>query len=260
LGEGTWVALTKGNQIRVPKAAEIIAQQIRKSIVRGELKEGDYLPSEAQLLTDYEVSRPTLREAIRILEVEGLLSISRGARRGARIERPSVEIVTKAAGVALQLKGATIGDVYTARMLIEPAAARMAAEHRPKLAAAVLYAQIEREFAATELPELNDVRQEIAIFHELLMEQSGNITLAVVAAALKELVDRHQALVYSRHTNVPERLKQIRWGLRSHERLAALIEAGDGPGAEAHWLKHMKNASNFWLGDVADTSVVDILD
>ena len=74
------------------------------------------------------------------------------------------------------------------------------------------------------------------------------------------MIDRHQALVYSRHTDVEQRLKQIRWGLSSHERLARLIEAGDELGAESHWLKHMQNAGIFWLDDVANTSVVDILD
>lgn len=248
-----------GSQIRVPKAAEIIAQRIRKAIVRGELKAGDYLASEAKLLADYEVSRPTLREAIRILEVEGLLSISRGARRGARIETPTTEIVTKAAGVALQLQGATIGDVYEARTLIEPAAARIAALTRPVEAAEALRTQIEKEYAADD--DLTQIRHEIAVFHQILMEQSGNLTLAMVATALKELVDQHIALVYSRPVDdIAARLKQIRLGFRSHERLARLIETGDATGAEAHWLQHMKNAGRFWLDDVAGTSVVDILD
>ena len=241
--------------------AELIAQRIRKSIVRGELKTGDYLPSEAQLLTAYEVSRPTLREAIRILEVEGLLSISRGARRGARIERPSTEIVTRAAGVALQLQGATVGDVYEARMIIEPAAARLAAERRPAEAAAALREQIQREYASTKTSDLNEIRKEIARFPEILVAQSGSSTLIVLSAAVRDLVDRHLALVYSRHANnVPERVKQIRWGLKSHERLARLIADGDSAGAEVHWIKHMRNAGLFWLGDVANTSVIDILD
>ena len=246
-------------QIRVPKAAEIIAKRIRKSIVRGELKAGDYLPPEGQLLSAYEVSRPTLREAIRILEVEGLLSISRGARRGARVEAPTAELVTNAAGVALQAQGATLADVYEARMVIEPAAARLAAERRPKEAAAALRTQIAREYAVCE--DLKPVRHAVADFHRALMEQSGNLTIGVMSAALGELIERHQALVYSRPVqNMEERLKQIRVGLRSHEKLASLVEAGDGPGAEAHWKAHMKKAGEFWLAGVAETSVIDVLD
>lgn len=251
--------------IKVPKAAEIIAQRIRKSIVRGEIGVGEYLPPEAQLLEAYQVSRPTLREAIRILEVEGLISISRGARRGARVERPSTDLVTKAAGIALQAQGATIGDVYQARSLIEPTAARLAAQRRPKMAGSALMAQFKVELEACDKCETGDlsyIRREIAVFHQVLMEQSGNKTLAMVAIALKELVDRHQALVYSRlrDEDLVGRVKRIRNGLRSHARLAKLVEQGDAAGAEKHWQEHMRLAGNVWLVEVAETSVVDILD
>jgi DNA-binding FadR family transcriptional regulator len=238
----------------------MIAQRIRKSIVRGELKPGDYLPSEPDLLEIYNVSRPTLREAIRILEVEGLLSISRGARRGARIEKPSIDLVTRAAGIALQVQQTTVGDVYDARMIIEPAAARLAAERRPAEAAAALRAQIIREYEAVEAKDLHAVRHEVARFHEVLMEQSGNGTLTVIATALKDLVERHYAVVYSRYTEMSERMKEFQLAFRSHERLAKLIEQGDGAAAEAHWVKHLKTAGAFWQGDVAATSVIDVLD
>jgi len=246
--------------IRIPKAAEIIAQRIRKSIVRGELKSGDYLPAEAQLLVRYEVSRPTLREAIRILEVEGLLSISRGSRRGARIERPSISVVTRATGIALQLQGTTIGDVYEARMIIEPAAARLAAERRPVEAATALRAQIQKERAAVGTNDLAAMRYGLAQFHEVLMEQSGSGTLTVIAAALKDLVERQHAVVYSRYTEVRERQTAFELAFRSHERLTKYIEQGDGAGAEAHWIIHMKAAGSMWPGGVENTSVIDVLD
>jgi DNA-binding FadR family transcriptional regulator len=254
------LARPSGNQIRVPKAAEIIAQRIRKSIVRGELKTGDYLPAEAQLLETYEVSRPTLREAIRILEVEGLLSISRGARRGARFYLPSIALNTRPTGSALQLQGTTIGDVYEARTVIEPAAARLAAERRPKEAAEALREQIKREQKAFETKDLASARHEVAMFHEVLMEQSGNGTITIIATALKDIVERQHAVVYSGYTDVDERVKVFHLAFRSHERLAKLVEQGDGPGAEAHWIKHMKGAGALWPGGAANTSVVDVLD
>ena len=61
--------------VRVPKTAELVASRIRKAIISGSLKTGDRLPPEAQLIADFEVSRPTVREAIRILESEGFLQI-----------------------------------------------------------------------------------------------------------------------------------------------------------------------------------------
>jgi DNA-binding FadR family transcriptional regulator len=66
--------------IRVPKAAELVAAKIRRQIVNGELAEGTALPPEAELVSRYGVSRPTLQEAFRILESE--LLIERGKNRG----------------------------------------------------------------------------------------------------------------------------------------------------------------------------------
>ena len=74
---------------RVPKAAEIIADQLRSQVIRGDLKAGEMLPSEAELCESFGVSRPTLREAIRILESRFLIHVSRGVKGGARIVAPT---------------------------------------------------------------------------------------------------------------------------------------------------------------------------
>ncbi|HEY0651341.1 FadR/GntR family transcriptional regulator [Phenylobacterium sp.] len=246
--------------VRVPKTAELVAGRIRRSIVTGELRTGDSLPSEAHLIDDFQVSRPTIREAIRILESEGLISVSRGARGGARVTQPDSDIVARAAGIALQTRGATIQDVYEARVMIEPPAARLAAERRPKEAAAVLRPHVEREFELTE--DAVAVTQAIADFHRLLMEQSGNETLAILALALKGVFEK--ALLASQNlrppVSLPERQKQLRFGLKSHRRLVDLIEAGDGAGAEAHWKTHMENAGKVWLSDLGRRGVIEILD
>jgi Transcriptional regulators len=69
-----------GQVVRAPKTAELIATLYRRQIVRGELRPGDTLPSEQQLMGQFGVSRPTLREAFRILEAEDLISVKRGSR------------------------------------------------------------------------------------------------------------------------------------------------------------------------------------
>ncbi|MBN9593367.1 MAG: FadR family transcriptional regulator, partial [Alphaproteobacteria bacterium] len=74
--------------VRVPKAAELIADVIRRQIVVGELKEGEPLPAEALLMAQFKVSRPTLREAFRILETDGLIQVRRVAGGGARARLP----------------------------------------------------------------------------------------------------------------------------------------------------------------------------
>ena len=101
-------------QVRVPKAAELVAAQLRGQIVRGVLGEGDALPPEHELMQRFGVSRPTLREALRVLEGESLLSIQRGAHGGARIHTPDGDAAARYAGLALQFRGATVADVYRA--------------------------------------------------------------------------------------------------------------------------------------------------
>jgi len=246
--------------IRVPKAAELVAARIRKAIVVGELLTGDNIPSEAQLITDFQVSRPTIREAVRILESEGLISVTRGAKGGARASRPDSTTVARAAGLALQTRGATIGDIYETRMIIEPPAARLAAERRPKDAAAVLRAHVQREFDLRN--DATAVTQAIADFHRLLMEQCGSISLGIIAMALTGVFERHLHLAQRARPPVTEeaREKRLLFGFRSHGRLVDLIEKGDGPAAEAHWAQHMNEAGKVWLADLAPTTTVDVLD
>ena len=74
-------------RVRVPKTAELVAGQIRRQIIRGDIEEGDALLPESELMSQFGVSRPTLREAFRILESESLITVTRGARGGARLLR-----------------------------------------------------------------------------------------------------------------------------------------------------------------------------
>ena len=69
-----------GTLMRIPKMAELVAAHLRRQIVRGDLQEGDALPPETVLMEQFGVSRPTLREAFRVLESEALISVRRGAR------------------------------------------------------------------------------------------------------------------------------------------------------------------------------------
>ena len=116
-----------GTVLRPPKTGELIATHLRRQIVRGELRPGETLPAESQLMEQYGVARPTLREAFRILESEALLSVRRGSRGGARVIAPDASVAARYVGLLLQIQGATINDVYEARMISEPPCARLLA-------------------------------------------------------------------------------------------------------------------------------------
>ena len=82
------VARRGGTAVRSPKTAELVAGTLRRMVVDGQLKDGDFLPNEAELMTHFGVSRPTLREAVRVLESERLVEVRRGSRTGARVRVP----------------------------------------------------------------------------------------------------------------------------------------------------------------------------
>lgn len=245
---------------RAKKAAEIVADRIRAAIIRGDLASGDSLPAEAQLIASFEVSRPTIREAVRILESENLLHVSRGARGGARIKAPSIDSLSTCFGNMLQAEKATLSDVYTARCLIEPAAARLAAETRPAEAARALQAHVDSEFDIVD--DRPKVAAAVAEFHRLLVRESGNLPLALIASALTAISERHFKMVHHRRDpteSAASRRERSLTGFRSHRKLVRIIRSGNGAAAEAHWVEHMQKAQDYWLQGFAESGI-DILE
>src|SRR6201990_3368551 len=122
------VAPLAGSPTRSPKTAELVAGALRRMVVDGQLKDGDFLPNEAELMAHFAVSRPTLREAVRVLESERLVEVRRGSRTGAKVRVPGPETVARPGALVLAISGTTLGDVMTARIGIEPYAARLLAD------------------------------------------------------------------------------------------------------------------------------------
>src|SRR3977135_2904302 len=94
--------------LRVPKTAELVAGHLRRQIVRGELKEGDALPSETALMEWFGVSRPALREAFRVPDAEARIPVRRGSHGGARVHVPNGDVAARYAGLVLQYRGTTL--------------------------------------------------------------------------------------------------------------------------------------------------------
>ena len=81
--------------LREPKMADRVATVLRRMFIRGEITEGTMLPPESELMQRFGVSRPTLREAFRVLESESLIEVQRGVRGGARVTRPRRETLAR---------------------------------------------------------------------------------------------------------------------------------------------------------------------
>jgi GntR family transcriptional regulator, transcriptional repressor for pyruvate dehydrogenase complex len=241
--------------VRSPKASEIVTQSLRKMIVDGELKDGDFLPFETELMEHFGVSRPTLREAVRVLESERLVEIRRGSRTGARVRVPGPEIVARPAALLLELSGATLSDVMAARIGIEPLAARFLAESastKSRKEYRRLVANIPKAWEAGELATAS------VQLHRRMVELSGNATLAVIAGMLHEISERHTKRAFSDVHNIISKA-QFDKLMRSYTKLADLVDAQDGDAAEAHWRRHMQNAAPELLRGQERTRVRDIM-
>ncbi|MDQ1431505.1 MAG: GntR family transcriptional regulator, transcriptional repressor for pyruvate dehydrogenase complex, partial [Actinomycetota bacterium] len=123
-------AVNPDQQIRMPKTGEVVAERLRRQIARGELTIGQRLPPEDELTAVFGIARTTLREALRILESQGLLEIRRGRAGGPVVTMPKIDSLAEGLAVTLQLQGTTAGDLDIARQLIEPRlAGRLAQSH-----------------------------------------------------------------------------------------------------------------------------------
>lgn len=242
--------------VRPPKTAELVARTLRQMIVDGKLKEGDFLPNEAELMNHFGVSRPTLREAVRVLESERLVEVRRGSRTGARVRVPGPEIIARPTCLLLELSGATIADVLVARSAIEPMAACLLATNGKAKAFDELE-QILLEDISTSL-EPRRFAVATAQFHRRLVELSGNATLSMIAGMLHEITERHTALAVARKRSVPK--SDYEKVVRSYRHLIKLLRARDGAAAEAHWRRHMDNARQIVLRGLPTIKVRDVMD
>ncbi len=179
--------------------ADLLATHLRTRILRGEFKPGDTLPPETDLMADLQVSRPTLREALRILETESLISVHRGARGGARVLKPDLSVAARYVGLVLQVENTTIVDVYQTRLVLEPACARLLAEAADPAIIAELRACIDelRSVVEADGSERADPSRWAELsyqFHEVMVKRSGSNTQALLGGVLLEIVRTHFAV------------------------------------------------------------------
>ena len=234
---------------------EQIADELRALIVSGQLAEGESLGREPDLVERFGVSRPSLREALRILEAEGLITVVRGVLGGVIVHQPSERMTARTAALVLQSRNVTLGDVHQARSVIEPAAVRILASSPRRKTIDELTSLVEEQRAVLEDPEA--FGRANARFHERLVALAGNQTLSIVAEMLNEIIARAVTAVSqtpSKRNSLPVRQR----GIRSQERLIELIAIGASNDAEVHWRTHMDAVGKVMIGHMAKT-VVDLL-
>ena len=241
-----------------PKAAETVADELRRQIVTGRLKPGDKLHPENVLQAEFAISRPTMREALRLLESEGLITISRGKHGGARVSTIDLGTAARQVGVFLQIAGTTLQDVWLARTIIEPPAAGLLAALRNPAAFADLEANIAaaREASQTDLIRYADLSAE---FSMLITRHCGNQTIHLLASLIYDIIRRQHEHVTER-TSAYESVDKLRQeNIRSREMALELMRRGSPASAESFWRAHLEHMRDLVLAAYETPMTIDVL-
>src|SRR6202020_1199423 len=101
--------------VDVPKASDVLAREIRERILSGELVEGTALPAERELVKQTQMSRATVREALRILEVQNLIRVRAGRAGGAFVQRPSTKSMANSVSMMIRGQRIRLADLMETR-------------------------------------------------------------------------------------------------------------------------------------------------
>ncbi|MFB4298673.1 FadR/GntR family transcriptional regulator [Actinomadura sp. NTSP31] len=250
--------MTTTRRTRVPqhRIAESVAAELRTRILGGE---DDYtLPTQDQLVREFGVSYPSIREAIRILETEGLVTVRRGKVGGAEVHRPDRSSAAYHLGLALQGGRVTLGDLAGGLRMLEPICAAECArrEDRAEEVVPVLRANIEK---CTALVDDGVAFTQLAReFHDLLVAFTPNATVRHVVGSLVALWSAQEeawAEALTRRGEYPTR-DEAMTAVRTHRRIVDDIAAGRAGEAERHACAHL-NATQALLLEHFDDGVVN---
>lgn len=225
---------------RVRKAYEQVADQLRELIVRGELGLGERLPNETVLAQDFGVSRATVREALRVLAAQNLISTWKGAGGGSYVTLPSVDHISEFVRSSLDLltesQHVSLEELLEARELLEVPAARLAALRRRGPDVERLWAAIPADPLTLPPTEQFAFNEE---FHYVVIDVCANTLLEIAAQPIFAVLQTNLAR--------SELGRRFHRAINDHHRaIAGAIEAGDGRTAEREMRSHLQFLRPFY--------------
>ncbi|MEU8896056.1 FCD domain-containing protein [Nocardia sp. NPDC048505] len=250
--------MTNPRRGRIPqrRIAETVAAELRTRILSGD---DDYrLPTQDQLVQDFGVSYPSIREALRILETEGLVTVRRGNVGGAEVHRPNESSAAYHLGLALQGARVTLGDLASGLRTLEPMCAAECARREDR--AEVVVPALEANIAACTalIGEGIEFTHTAREFHDLVVSFHPNATLRYVVSSLVALWSAQEeawAEVLTKRGEYPSPADSAE-AVHTHERITAAIAAGDAAEAERYYRSHLAATQTLVL-DRFDNGVVN---
>lgn len=239
-----------------PRIAEMVASDLRERILNGTIPEGA-LPKQEELVEMFGVSAPPVREALRILEVEGLVTVRRGKVGGAVVHRPSGASMAHAIGMSLQGERVHLRDLAETLLDLEPTCASSCAQRsdRKKTLQSLLEENLEETSEAIgDGPAFTHASRK---FHDFVVAHTQPITTRLIVRSLVAVWSAQEetwAREVSRIGGYPT-VQEQRVVLNAHKRIAAKIFDGDDDGAERSARSHLKATQQRVLTEFGDRVV-----
>ena len=226
-----------GPRIRTRKVSELVAEELRQQIVTSQLADGDELPRESEMIRDFGVSRPSVREALRILETERLVRIRRGNVGGAVVQHPDAASAAHHLGLTLRAANVTVDDLAAARLSIEPVCAALAAESPDREAIAAELTKLVGESEVVQ--RTKDYTRAAHHFHLRLTQLCGNKTLAILAGTLEAIwTSQEWRLIGAECSKEGDSRRR---SIEAHQRLISAISRGRQQQAALEMRRHLED-------------------
>jgi DNA-binding FadR family transcriptional regulator len=235
-----------GPAARAMKQSEIVARQIVAQILGDGLAEGTRLPTERTMFEEYQVGRSTLREALRLLESRGILSIRTGRDGGPVVRRPRPSDLGEAMTLILQFEEVEFAEVFAARQALEPVLAGMAAKNADQAVLDEMLDCVERMGAS--INESAIFHKENLRFHELVASAAGSPVLELLSSALEWVADGIAFGAVDAGFSKTQRQLAANW----HERIYKAIAAGEPAAAEELMEGHLQDSRKAWMSRYKD--------
>lgn len=210
---------------RLPKASDLVVGWLRENILSGQWPAGTKLPPETELMTMFGVGRVSVREAVRLVDRDGLVETRRGATGGIFVRRPAPSELSESFSIMLAAESCTVGEALQFRLMLEPEAAAAAAR-QIESAGSDLRSRLNEEACADGLDLLHGL-------HITIAEMSGNRVLYIVLAALGRVMSESLRAGKVSSTDVAGTIA-------AHRKIAKKIEDGDPDGAHHAMRQHLE--------------------
>lgn len=221
---------TRPEPLRRRSMAEQAMDAIREMIISGELKPGEALPAERQLAEMFDISRPTLREAITALTAMSILEARQG--EGTFVTALSPIVLTGSLKFLIDLDDSSLKDLFEVRGILEVNAARLAAPRASSEVVEALSVIVERAAHAIDAP---DEFAELDLqLHSEIINAAGNRLLAALCASIADLTRQSRRL-----TAGSERTRAA--GNRDHRKILAAMADRDGEAAATVMRSHLES-------------------